>query len=156
MAFDFFWKNHFVAIPTVVELSTWIVVGTCLHPISVRMVQIGTAVCALTKMVLYSSSAADTMMLRMILHITSMIPLTVGTKSSGFLGLVGPSLRKWTPLARLLTWENERYNASECMDNFIPLSLYWISMFELESKQFRRLATCFDVLLVALDWSEEI
>ena len=35
-------------------------------------------------------------------HTTSMMPLTVGNKFSGFLGLGGPSLRKWTPLDRIL------------------------------------------------------
>ena len=60
--------------------------GPYLHPISVRVAQIGTAVSALTKMVQYLASAADAMILRMILHTTSKMPLTVGTKSSGLLG----------------------------------------------------------------------
>ena len=102
MAFDFFWRNPFVTIPTVVELSAWIAMGPYFHPISVRVVRIGTSVCVLTKMVSYSDSAVDAMMLRMIFYTNSMMLLTVGTKSSGFLGLGGPSLRKWTPLARLL------------------------------------------------------
>ena len=61
---------------------------TCFHPISDRVVQMGTAVWALMKMVPYSASAADAMMLRMILHTTSKIPLVVGTKSSNFWGQV--------------------------------------------------------------------
>ena len=48
----------------------------------------GIAVCALTKMVSYSALDADAMMLRMILKTTSIMPLTVGMKSSGFLGWV--------------------------------------------------------------------
>ena len=94
----------------------------------------GTSVCVLMKMVPYSASAADAMVLRMIFHTTSMMPLTVGMKSSGFWGLGGPSLIKWIPLARLIAWETERYDTSEYMDNCIPLSLYWISAFGLEAK----------------------
>ena len=78
------------------EFSTLIAVGPCFHPISVRVVRIGTAVCVLTNMVPYSASAADAMILCMILYTTSMMPLTVGTKSSGFLGLVGSSPKKGT------------------------------------------------------------
>ena len=76
--------------------------GLCFHPILVRVVQIGTAVWALTNMVPYLNSAADAMMLSMILHTTGKMPLTVGTKYSGFLRLGGPFPRKWNPLARLL------------------------------------------------------
>ena len=59
----------------------------------------GTSVCALMKMVPNSALAAYAMMLRMIFQTTSMMPLTVGVKSSEFFGLGGPSLRKLTPLA---------------------------------------------------------
>ena len=76
--------------------------GPCFHPISERVVQIGTSVWELTKKVPYLASAADAMILRMILHTTSKIPLVVGTKYSGLSGSGGPSLRKLTPLARLL------------------------------------------------------
>ena len=62
----------------------------------------GNAVWALMNMVPYSALAADAMILHMILHTTSNMPLVVGTKSSGFLGSGGPSVRKWTPLAQLL------------------------------------------------------
>ena len=62
----------------------------------------GTAVWVLMNMVPYYASSADAMILRMIFHTTSKIPLVVGTKSSGFSGSGGPLLRKWTPLARLL------------------------------------------------------
>ena len=41
----------------------------------------------------YSALAADAMMLCMILHTASKIPLVVGTKSSGFSGSGGPSVR---------------------------------------------------------------
>ena len=84
MALDFFWQNSLVAIPTAVELSTWMDVGPCGHPISERVVRMGTAVWALIKMLPYSASAADAMILRMILHTTSKMPLVAGTKSSGF------------------------------------------------------------------------
>ena len=84
------------------DLSTLIAVGPFSHPILVSVMIIGKAVCMLLKMVPYSALSADAMMLRMILNTTSMIPLTVGTKSYGFLGLGGPSLRKWTPLAWIL------------------------------------------------------
>ena len=94
MALDFFWRNSLVTMPTVVELSTWMAVGPCAHPISERVVRMGTAVWALMNMVLYSALAADAMILRMILHTTSKMPLVVGTKSSGFLGSGGPSVRK--------------------------------------------------------------
>ena len=57
-------------------------------------VRIGTDVWALTKMVPYLSSASESMMLNMILHTTSNIPLAVGTKYSGLLGLGGTSMRK--------------------------------------------------------------
>ena len=102
MALDFFWLDYLVAIPTTVELSTWMAVGPCGQTISERVVRMGTAVWVLMKMVLYSALAADAMILRMILHTTIKIPLVVGTKSSGFSGSGGPSVRKCTPLARLL------------------------------------------------------
>ena len=66
MALDFFWWNSLFAIPNAVELSTWMDVGPCGQPISERVVRMGTAVWALMKMVLYSDSAADAMILRMI------------------------------------------------------------------------------------------
>ena len=88
--------------PTAVELSNWIAVGTCFHTILDRVVQIGTAVWALTKIEPYPASASDAMTLRMILHTTSKMPLVVGKKYSGLSGSGGPSLRKWTPLDWLL------------------------------------------------------
>ena len=54
----------------------------------------GTAVWALTKMVPYLASTADTMILHMILHTTSKMPLVVGTKSYRFSGSGGPSVIK--------------------------------------------------------------
>ena len=102
MVLDFYWKNSFVEIPTAVELSTWMAMGPCGHPISERVVQMGTPVWALMKMVPYSALAADAMILRMIFHTTSKIPLVVGTKSSAFLGSGGPLVRKLTPLDWLL------------------------------------------------------
>ena len=80
--------------PTAVELSTWMDVGPCVHPISERVVRMGTAVWALMKTVPFSSLAADAMILRMIVHTRSKIPLVVGTKYSRFLGLGEPSVRK--------------------------------------------------------------
>ena len=62
--------------------------GHCFHPISERVVRMGTTVWALMKMVQYSASAADAMILRIILHTTSKIPLVGGTKSSNFWGQV--------------------------------------------------------------------
>ena len=53
----------------------------------------GTAVWALMKMVPYSALAADAIILRMILHTTSKMPLVVGTKSSGFSDSGGPLVR---------------------------------------------------------------
>ena len=88
--------------PTAVELFTWMAVGPCGHPISERVVRMGTAVSELMNMVPYSALSADAMILRMIFHMTSKMPLVVGTKSSGFSGSGGPSVRKCTPLARLL------------------------------------------------------
>ena len=123
--------------PTAVELSTWIAVGPSFHQISVRVVRIGTSVWVLTKMVPYLASTADGMLLRMILHTTSKMPLTVGTKSSRLLGLVGPLLRKLTPLDRLLAWDNESYETSECMANCIPLALCWIPASNLSVYQAR-------------------
>ena len=102
MDLDFFWRNSLVAIPTAVEFSTWMAVGPCGQPISERVVRMGTAVWALMKMVPYSVSSADAMILRMILHTTSKMLLVVGTKSSGLSGSGGPSVRKCTPLDRLL------------------------------------------------------
>ena len=92
MALDFFWRNSLFAIPTAVEISTWMAVGPCFHPISERAVWIGTTVWALMKMVPYYDSAADAMILHMIFHTTIKIPLVVGTKSSGFLWSGGPSV----------------------------------------------------------------
>ena len=86
MALDFFWRNSLVVMPTAVELFTWMDVGTCVHPISERVVRMGTAVWVLTKMVPYSASAADAMILRMILHTTSKMLLVVGTKYSRCFG----------------------------------------------------------------------
>ena len=102
MALDLLWWNYLVAMTTAVEFSTWMAVGPCFHPISERVVRIGTAIWALTKMVTYLASDADAMILRMIFHTTSKMPLVVGTKYSGFSGSGEPSLRKWIPLARLL------------------------------------------------------
>ena len=68
----------------------------------------GTSVWVLMKMVPYSASDADVMILRMIFHTTSNMPLVVGTKSSGFSGSGGPSVRKFNPLARLLALATER------------------------------------------------
>ena len=99
MALDFFWQNSLVSMPTAVELSTWMVVGPCFHPISDRVVRMDTAVWALMKMVPYSAPAYDAMILRMILHTTSKMPLVFDTKYSGLLGSGGPSVRKWTTLA---------------------------------------------------------
>ena len=98
MALRFFWRNSLVAMPPAVEFSTWMAVGPCFHPISERVVQIGTTVWVLTKMVPYLASAADVMILRMILHTTIKMPLVVVTKYSGFLGSGGPLVRKWTPI----------------------------------------------------------
>ena len=102
MVLDFFWRNPLVAIPTAVEFSTWMDVGPCGQPISERVVRMGTAVWALMKMVMYSDLAADAMILRMILHTTSNMPLVVGTKSTRFSGSGGPSVRKCTSLDLLL------------------------------------------------------
>ena len=76
--------------------------GPCFQPISISVVRMGTSVYVLMKMVPNSDSVADAMMLHMIFQTTSMVQLTVGMKSSGFCGLGGPSLIKWTPLNRLL------------------------------------------------------
>ena len=65
-------------------------------------------------------------MLSMILNTASKMPLMVGTECSGFLGLGGPLLIKYTQLARLLAWETERYDASEYMADCIQLSLYYM------------------------------
>ena len=62
----------------------------------------GTAVWALTNMVPYLASAADAMILCIIFNTTSKMPFVVGKKSSAFLGSCGPSVRKWTPLTRIL------------------------------------------------------
>ena len=156
MALEFFWQNSLVAMPTAVEFSTWVAMGPCFRPISERVVRIGTAVWELTKMVPYSASAADAIIFHMILHTTSNMPLVVGTKYSGLSGSGGTSLRKWTPLARLLARANERYDASECMDNCTPLDIYWIYACGLEARQFKILAICFAVFVVALDCSEEM
>ena len=71
MVLDFFWKISLVVMPTAVELSTWMAVGPCVHPISERVVRMGTAVWLLMKMVPYLALAADAMILRMILNTTS-------------------------------------------------------------------------------------
>ena len=63
----------------------------------------GTAIWALTKMVPYSASADDAMILRMVFHTTSNMPLVASRKSSGLSGSGGFSVRKWNPLARLDT-----------------------------------------------------
>ena len=82
MTLDLFWKNSLVTMPTAVELSTWMTAGPCFHKISDRVVQIGTAIWELMKMVPYLASAVDAMVLRMILHTTRDMPLVVGDKSS--------------------------------------------------------------------------
>ena len=102
MALDFFWKNSLVEMHTTVELYTWMAVGPCFHPISERVVRMGTTVWVLKKMVPYLASAADAMILRMILHITIKMPLVAATKYYGLLGSGGISVRKCTPLDRLL------------------------------------------------------
>ena len=76
--------------------------GPCGHPISERVVRMGTAVWELMKMVPYSALAADAMIFCMILHTTIKMPLVVGTKSSGFSVSGGPSVIKCTPLDWLL------------------------------------------------------
>ena len=127
----FILAKYFVAIITAVELSTWIYVGPRLQPISFSMVRIGIAGCTLMMMVPYSASYADAMTLRMILQTNSMILLTLGMKSSVCFGLGWPSLRKWTPLARLLSWETESYDMLEWIANCIPIARYLISVFRL-------------------------
>ena len=94
MALDLFWRNSLVVIPNAVEFSTWMAVGHCGHPVSERVVRMGTDVWALMKIVPYTSSAADPMILRILLHTTSKMPLVVGTKSSRFSGSGGPSVIK--------------------------------------------------------------
>ena len=89
MALEFSWRNSLIAMPTAVELSTWMAKGTYFHPISEKVVGIGTAVWSLTKMVPYSASAADAMILRMILHMEIKMLLVVGKKTSGLAGLGG-------------------------------------------------------------------
>ena len=102
VALDFFWWNSLVVMPNSVEFSTWMAVGTFFHPISERVVWICTNVWALKNMVPYLASTAYAMILHMIFHMTSKMPLVVGKKSSVLLGSGGTLLRKWTPLARLL------------------------------------------------------
>ena len=68
--------------------------GTCVHLISERVVRMGNSVWALMKMVPYSASAPDAMILRMLLHMTSKMPVVVGTKYSGFSSSGGPSMIK--------------------------------------------------------------
>ena len=92
MALDFFCRNSLVTMPTAVELSTWMAVGPCFHPISERVLRMDTAVWVLMKMVPYLALAADAMILCMILNTTSKMLLVVGTKSSGFSGSCGPSI----------------------------------------------------------------
>ena len=94
MALGLFCCNYLVAMPNGLELSTWMYVGPCFHPISDRVVQIGTAVWELTNMVPYSASAAYAMILHMLFHTTSEMPLVVGKKYYGLLWSGGPSLRK--------------------------------------------------------------
>ena len=84
MALDFFWNNYLVAMHTAVELSTWMAVGPCFHTISERVLRMGIAVWALTKMLQYLALDADAMILRMILHTRIKIMLVVGTRSYGF------------------------------------------------------------------------
>ena len=112
--------------PTSVELSTWIGVGPCGHPISFSVVRICMASWALINMVPHSASAADAIMLRIILHTTCMIPLMVGTKVDGSFGFDGASLRKCIPLALLLDLETERYDPSLWIANCMSLALYLI------------------------------
>ena len=45
--------------PTAVEVSVQIVVGTCGHPISIKVVQIGTTCFVLMNMVPYPAAAAE-------------------------------------------------------------------------------------------------
>ena len=78
MALEFFKQNSLVLMPTAVEFSTWMYVGSCFHTISKRVARMGTNACELTKMVPYLASAADAMILRMILQTTSKMPLVVG------------------------------------------------------------------------------
>ena len=89
-------------IPTAVELSTWMAVVPCGQPIPERVVRMGTAVWVLTKMVPYSASASDAMILRMILDMTIKMPLLVGTKYSVSSGSGGHLVIKCTSLSRLL------------------------------------------------------
>ena len=88
MVLDFFRRNSLVAMPTAVEFSTWMAVGPCFHTISESVVQMGTDVWALTKMVLYLALAYDAMILLMILHTTSKMPLVVRTNLLNFRGQV--------------------------------------------------------------------
>ena len=81
------------AIPNAVKISTLLDVGPNFQLISISVMRMGTAVCDLMKMVPYSASDDDAMMLRMILKTTIVITLEVGMKSSGFCVLGGPSLK---------------------------------------------------------------
>ena len=88
MALELFWRKSLVAVPIAVAFFTWMAVGPYFHPISERVMWIGTSVWALTKMMPYFALAADAMILRMILHTTSKMPLVVGTKFLDFRGQV--------------------------------------------------------------------
>ena len=78
-----------LAMPTAVEFFAWIGVGPWGHPISCRVVQMGTASWSLMKMVPYSTSAADAIMFFMILHTTWRMPLMRGHSLGFHLDLVG-------------------------------------------------------------------
>ena len=101
-----------LAIPTAVELSTCIGVGGWGLCISSNVVRIGMAAWLLRNNVPYSASAVDAMMLRNILHIIKMNPLSMGVYSLKISASGLGSLRENTPLALLLALVIDRYESS--------------------------------------------
>ena len=82
---------------------------------------IGTAAWPFRNSAPYSASAAEAMMVRKILHIIKMNPLRMGVYSLKVITSGLGSLRKNTPLALLLDFVTEIYEASLWMKRIIPL-----------------------------------
>ena len=112
MAFNFFLVIVLVAIPNALELSTWMGVGPWGKRISIGVVRMGPVFCALMNIKPNSASAADAMAFLIIWQTTYIILLMLGTQVVSFLGWGVLRAKNWTPLALLLAFETERYEAS--------------------------------------------
>ena len=100
--------------PTAVELSVWIGVLSCGHPISINVLRSGIIFLDVMYNAAISASSADAMTVLMIFAIVKTGPLIFGFGSFYENNICAP--------ARLLDFDSLRKRASACAANIISLS----------------------------------